>query len=108
MSYGPFIDGDDDAAMEDDTMYTNRTNRMTTSQHDAADRALWLDLAIRCLNAEEDERGYVYRDDATRDMYVSSANALMQLGQMLARGYDEATAYSEWCTCPGTDELVDA
>ena len=38
-------------------MYTNRTNRTTRSQRDAADRALWLDLAIRFLDAEEHERG---------------------------------------------------
>lgn len=89
-------------------MYTNRTNRMTTSQHDAADRALWLKLAIRCLGADQDERGYVYRDDATGDLYVASESALIQLGRMLERGDDEATAYSEWCTWPGTGELVDA
>ena len=89
-------------------MYTNRTNRPTRSQRDAADRALWLDLAIRFLDAEKDERGYIYRDDATRELWLSSASALMQLGQMIARGDDEATAYSHWCTWPGTGELVDA
>lgn len=88
-------------------MYTNRTNRMTTNKLDAADRALWLDVATRFLGAEENERGYVYRDDATRDMYVSSESALIQLGRMLERGDDEATAYSEWCTWPGTGELLE-
>jgi hypothetical protein len=89
-------------------MYTNRTNRMTTSQHDAADRALWLDVAIRYLDADKVEDGYIYRDDATGDMYRSSEAALVKLGRMLERGDDEATAYSEWCTWPGTGELVDA
>lgn len=89
-------------------MYTNRSNRPTRSQRDAADRALWLDLAIRFLDAEEHERGYIYRDDATRELWLSSEDALIKLGQMLERGDDEATAYSEWCTWPGTGELVDA
>ena len=88
-------------------MYTNRTNRMTTSQRDAADRALWLDVAVRFLGAEKGERGYVYRDDATGDMWVSSEASLIKLGIMLERGDDEADAYSEWCTWPGTGEPLE-
>lgn len=89
-------------------MYTTRTNRPTASQRDAAKRALMLDVAVRFLDAEKDERGYVYRDDATGEMWVSSEDALIELGRMLERGDDEADAYSKWCTWPGTGEPVDA
>lgn len=88
-------------------MYTNRTNTLTENQKDAAACAVWLEVAIRCLDAEEVADGYIYRDDATGDLYRTSAKALVKLGKMLERGDDEATAYSEWCSWPGTGELVE-
>jgi hypothetical protein len=65
-------------------------------------RADWLALAINHLDADEHERGFVYRDDATRKLYVTTERDLVLLGKMLARL--EPDAYSYWCTM--TDGLV--
>jgi hypothetical protein len=64
-----------------------------------------LTLAINYLDADQHERGWVYRDDATRKMYIATERELIQLGRMIeARTPD---AFSVWCSETTGEEFVE-
>jgi hypothetical protein len=66
-------------------------------------RADWIAAAINYLNADQHERGWVYRDHTTKRRYIAIERDLVILGKMLARR--EPDAYSYWATWTGGVEF---